>query len=102
MASQEFESGRPGESAVEVSRIIERSLRDSMALDIESLVILSGLKVWHVKCDVHVLDHDGNLMDACSLAALAALTVFRRPDVSIVADLPYYLPMGSFIESLTI
>ena len=99
MASQEFESGRPGELAVEVSRIIERSLRDSMALDIESLVILSGLKVWHVKCDVHVLDHDGNLMDACSLAALAALTVFRRPDVSMVAHLPCFLPKGHLVES---
>jgi len=83
MASREFEPGRPGEAAVEVARIIERSLRDSRALDTESLVILSGLKVWHVKCDVHVLDHDGNLTDACCLAALAALTAFRRPEVTV-------------------
>eukprot|EP00951_Prasinocladus_malaysianus_P011400 scaffold84100_cov31-Prasinocladus_malaysianus.AAC.1 len=83
MAAPEFEIGRPGEAAVEVGRIIERSLRDSRALDTESLVVLSGMKVWHVKCDIHVLDHDGNLTDACALAALAALTAFRRPDVTI-------------------
>lgn len=45
--------------------------------------VCCNFQVWHVKCDVHVLDHDGNLMDACALAALAALTVFRRPDVRI-------------------
>eukprot|EP00873_Tetraselmis_striata_P022747 jgi/Tetstr1/443011/TSEL_031071.t1 len=83
MASLEFEPGRPGEAAIEVARVIERSLRDSRALDTESLVILSGIKVWHVRCAIHVLDHDGNLMDACSLAALSALTVYRRPDVTI-------------------
>ena len=33
--------------------------------------------------DLHILDHDGNLTDACCLAALAALSVHRRPDVSV-------------------
>lgn len=39
--------------------------------------------MWAVRVDVLVLDHGGNLVDACSLAALAALLAFRRPDVSI-------------------
>jgi hypothetical protein len=39
--------------------------------------------VWHLRVDVHVLDHAGNLVDACGLASLAALMAFRRPDVTV-------------------
>lgn len=30
-----------------------------------------------------MLNHDGNLMDAASIAAISALSHFRRPDVAI-------------------
>ena len=36
-----------------------------------------------LRVDVHILDHDGNLTDAASLAALAALMAFRRPYVEV-------------------
>ncbi len=39
-------------------------------------------QVWHVRVDVHVLDHAGNLADAVGLAALGALLAFRRPEAS--------------------
>lgn len=39
--------------------------------------------MWHLRVDLHVLDHQGNLIDACGLAALAALMAFRRPDVTV-------------------
>ncbi len=39
--------------------------------------------MWHLRVDLHVLDHQGNLVDACGLAALAALMAFRRPDVTV-------------------
>lgn len=38
-------------------------------------------KVWQLRCDVHILDHGGNLIDACTLATMAALRHFRRPGV---------------------
>jgi hypothetical protein len=41
--------------------------------------------VWALRCDVHVLDHDGNLPGACVLATLGALLAFRRPDAEVVA-----------------
>lgn len=83
MASPAFESGRPGEDAIEVARLVERGLRESRAIDLEALVVLAGRKVWHLRVDVHVLDHAGNLVDACGLASLAALMAFRRPDVTV-------------------
>ena len=36
-----------------------------------------------MRADVHVLDHCGNVADACVLSALAGLLAFRRPDVTV-------------------
>ena len=40
-------------------------------------------QVWTVRLDLHVLCHEGSLADACSVAGLAALAHFRRPDVTL-------------------
>ena len=40
-------------------------------------------KVWTVRLDLHVICHEGSLADACSVAGLAALSHFRRPDVTL-------------------
>lgn len=34
------------------------------------------------RVDINVLNHEGNILDAASIAALAALSHFRRPDVT--------------------
>lgn len=39
--------------------------------------------MWQIRVDVHVLNHDGNLMDAASVAAISALSHFKRPEVAI-------------------
>lgn len=83
MASPSFEAGRPGEGAVELSRIVERAIKQSGAVDMEALCVLPGRKVWSLRVDVHVLDHCGNLVDGCCLAALAALVAFKKPQVSV-------------------
>ena len=72
-----------GYTSHEVTRLLERSIRESDAIDTESLCIVSGERVWLITCDVCVLDCDGNVTDGCMLAALAALRAFRRPEVSI-------------------
>lgn len=41
------------------------------------------IQVWSIRVDVHVLDSGGNLIDACCLAALAALLGFRKPQVEV-------------------
>jgi len=42
--------------------------------------------VWAVRVDVHVLNYDGNVIDVASVAAVAALMHFRRPDVSVCGE----------------
>ncbi|XP_050237809.1 exosome complex component RRP45A-like [Mercurialis annua] len=83
MADPSFESGRPGESAVELGRIIDRGLRESRAVDTESLCVLAGKLVWAIRIDLHILDNGGNLVDAANVAALAALLTFRRPECTL-------------------
>ncbi len=73
LASPTFEAGPPDENAIELARVIDRGIRESKAIDLKSLCLQKGKKVQVVYVDVYVLDHDGNLIDAGSMAALAAL-----------------------------
>ncbi|XP_070554267.1 exosome complex component RRP45-like isoform X2 [Ptychodera flava] len=86
MASPTFELGRQSEFAVELIRLLEKTVRDSRAIDTESLCIIAGEKVWEIRVDVHVLNHDGNIVDCVTMAAISALSHFRRPDVSVVGE----------------
>jgi exosome complex component RRP45 len=72
-----------GLSHNEIVRFLERCIRESEAIDTESLCIVSGEKVWLVNCDVRVLDYAGNVLDAAVLAAMGALRAFRKPEISI-------------------
>ncbi|RVX73466.1 hypothetical protein B0A52_03108 [Exophiala mesophila] len=83
IASPAYEVGRPTEQEVILSRMLEKAIRRSNAIDTESLCIIAGAKCWSVRADVHVLDADGGLIDASCIAIVAALRHFRRPDVSV-------------------
>ncbi len=73
LASPGFEPGPPDESSIELARIVDRGIRESKAIDVGKLCIDPGKKVFVVFVDVYVLNHDGNLIDASALAAMAAL-----------------------------
>ncbi|KAG8221851.1 hypothetical protein J437_LFUL003227 [Ladona fulva] len=83
MGAPHFEIGRPTDAAVQCNRLLEKCLKESRCVDLESLCIVADEKVWQVRVDVSILNHDGALVDAASIAALAALAHFRRPDVTL-------------------
>ncbi|XP_062008039.1 exosome complex component RRP45A-like [Rosa rugosa] len=83
MADPSFELGRPGESVIELGCVIDRGLRESRAVDTESLCIISSKLVWAIRDDLHILDNGGNLIDAANIAALAGILTFRRPECSL-------------------
>ena len=56
-------------------------------------------QVWQIRVDVHMLNHDGNLMDATSIAAIAALSHFKRPDVGIQGDEVTVVSVWAFSRS---
>ncbi|XP_068136478.1 exosome complex component RRP45 [Hyperolius riggenbachi] len=86
MASPSFEAGRSSELVVKLNRLLERCLRNSKCIDTESLCVQAGEKVWQIRVDLHLLNHEGNIIDATSIAAIAALCHFRRPDVSVQGE----------------
>ncbi len=73
MADREYESGPPQEPGVELARVVDRGIRESEAIDLEALCIEEGEKVYTVFIDIHVLNNDGNLLDAAALGAITAL-----------------------------
>ena len=83
LAYETFEPGPPDENAIELARVVDRSLRDSKAVDLSKLVIIPGKKVWTLWLDVYVLNYDGNILDACTLASVAALYDTKLPKVEI-------------------
>ncbi len=86
MASPSFEPGPPDENAIELARVIDRSLREIRAIDLEKLAIIPGKKVLIAWIDIYVLDHDGNLIDASSIATLAALLTTKMPKIEVTEN----------------
>ncbi|MBS3095648.1 exosome complex protein Rrp42 [Candidatus Woesearchaeota archaeon] len=79
LSSPDFEAGPPDVNAIELSRIVDRAIRESKALDFKKLCIKRGEKCWIVFIDIYSINDAGNLFDAANLAALAALKDARFP-----------------------
>ncbi|XP_045135543.1 exosome complex component RRP45A-like isoform X2 [Portunus trituberculatus] len=86
MAAPHLEPGRTNDVVDELQQILDRNIKESRCLDLESLCIQAEESVWQLRLDVTVLNHAGNLGDACNLASVAALRHFHRPDVTVEAD----------------
>jgi len=83
LASPTFEPGAPNENSIELARVVDRGIRESKAVDTKKLCIVPRKKVFVVFVDIYVLDHDGNLFDASSLASILALTTSKMKDYTI-------------------
>lgn len=86
IASRNFEYGPPNKFAVEISRVVDRTIREAPLIDLEKLCIVEGSKVWKLHVDIDILDFDGNLMDATCLAATSALLTAKIPTAKFVND----------------
>ena len=81
MASPRFESGPPKFNAIELPRLIDRMVRESNVIDLKKLVVVDGEKVWIVIIDIYPLNDDGALIDAASIATIAALMQTHIPSL---------------------
>src|SRR3989344_3554532 len=79
LSNPDFEPGPPGIQAIELARVVDRGIRESKALDFKKLCIKKGEKIWMVVIDICPINDAGNLFDASSLAALAALKDTKFP-----------------------
>jgi exosome complex component RRP42 len=88
MASQDYDIGPPTPEGVEYARVVDRGIRHGSIIDMGKLFIEEG-KVWSVFLDLYVLNYDGNLFDAGTLAAMAALATTKMPryeDGKVIRD----------------
>jgi len=93
LASPDFEAGPPRADAIELARVVDRGIRESEVIEVDKLCIEPEEKVWIVFIDIHILDYDGNLFDAASLAALAALLTAKVPAERFELGKDYPLPL---------
>jgi len=93
LASPTFESGPPDENSIELARVVDRGIRESEMIDLQKLCITPGEEVWINFVDIYVLDYDGNLFDACSLGAMAALRSTIVPAAEAEKGEDYPLPV---------
>ena len=82
------ETGPPGPDVIELARVVDRGIRESHMVDLSQLVIEQDKSVVGVFADNVVVDFDGNLFDACSYAATAALLSSKTPKWNMVNDVP--------------
>lgn len=104
LACEDFESGPPGEDAIELARVVDRAVRESHCIDLGDLCIEPGEKVWSVSIDMVIMNHDGNLIDAATLGAMVALSNAQMPkikDDKIVRE-DYEKPLPMSFKSLNV
>ena len=56
-----------------MGRVVDRGIRESGCIDVDSLCIIPGEKAWQVILDLYAISDDGNLFDAFALAGIVAL-----------------------------
>jgi exosome complex component RRP42 len=81
MADPDYEVGPPSEEAIELSRVVDRGIRESKGIDFKELCLVEGEKVLMAYVDGYVINNDGNLFDACAIGALSSLLNCRVPKV---------------------
>lgn len=109
ICSNRYQPGPPTEQAQVYSQIVMDLWKSSSFLDPESLCVAEGKLSWCLFADMTCLSYDGNVLDACVLALMAALKNTRLPEVTVddennkieVGDTEVGLKLGYLVFSAT-
>ncbi|KAF8548812.1 ribosomal protein S5 domain 2-like protein [Imleria badia] len=85
MTSADYELGRPSEEEVTMTRMLDKVLRRSDAIDKNRFASSPG-NVWHLCLTVHSLADAGNMLDCACLTGTVAFKHFRQPEVEVIGD----------------
>ena len=94
IAGRNWEAGPPSPEAIELGRVVDRGIRESGCIDVDSLCIIPGEKAWQVILDLFAVSDDGNLFDAFALAGIAALRNATVPAELFEVGEDYALPVS--------
>ena len=90
LASPSFEPGPPDERSIALARYVDRSIRESKAIDLAALALQPGKVVYVVYIDVYVLDYNGNMTDTAVLAAVKALENTNLKKFNLEGEVPVF------------
>ena len=79
LANPEYEAGPPSVDQVEFSRVVDRGIRESKAMDFKKLCIREGELSLTVFIDYYAINADGNMIDAGAIASLLAVRESKIP-----------------------
>ena len=74
---------RPEDTTVAISEFVRDTLHYSGVVNEDDLIIKTGAAAWTVTLSITCLNHDGNVLDALLLAAVAALLDTKVPAVEL-------------------
>ncbi len=109
IAHSTFQAGPPDERSIELARVVDRGIRAANAIDLTKLVVAPG-KVLGIFIDLYILDYNGNLTDAASLAAMSAVKNAVVPKLETISEGQYklnheirsgHLPRGEDVVTCT-
>ena len=78
------------EFRISIINILEKCLKESKALDTNSLCIIPGKLIWKIVVDINVVKNDGNIFDAAIISALAIWLTYKIPFFKIENNNVYY------------
>lgn len=73
LCSPRIKSGPPGETAQAATQFLAELVCNDTIIDAKNLCITESKWVWVLHADLICLNLDGGLLDACSIALVAAL-----------------------------
>ncbi|MCX8163336.1 MAG: exosome complex protein Rrp42 [Candidatus Micrarchaeota archaeon] len=73
IAASHFEPGPPSIDSIELARVVDRGIRSSEIVDLKKLTTSNPELVKAIYLDLWIIDYDGNLFDASTIAAVVAL-----------------------------
>ncbi len=88
LAHPTAEPGPPQEDVIELARVVDRGIRESGMIDLSKLVLVKDKSVIGIFADNSVIDHDGNLFDACAYSSTAAILSTKIPKWEMQDDVP--------------
>lgn len=80
LSNPKYEGGPPSIESIEISRVIDRAIRESKCIDTKKLCIEKGEKAWTINLDICPINDDGNMFDAGFIGAMAALLNTKFPE----------------------
>lgn len=72
----------------QISSSIEKSFRQSKFLDLESLLVKPCELSWNIRIDIHILEFNSFILDACSFAILHSVSNIKIPVTCISESSP--------------